>query len=560
MKLWLKVFTLLSCMAPLPLLAAGPGDEVVVVYNSTMPESKQVAYHYALKRHVPTNQVFGLDLPKGEDITRAEFADSLQKPLYQKLEAAKLWRTGRVTIPATTNQPERVESKVVESKIRYAALCYGVPLRILPDPKHREPGMESLRVEMQRNEAAVDNELALLPSLRQGLPLAGPLRNWAFTTTNTAMLHPTNGLLLVARLDGPTPEIAAALVDKAIQAETDGLWGRAYFDLRNTDDPNLKSGDEWIFKASEVCRHLGWETVVDRNPGLFPASFPMSQIGIYAGWYAADIHGALAAPKVEFMPGAFAYHLHSFSAVTLRSTNQAWAGPLLARGVTATMGTVHEPYLAGTPDIGIFMARWLYNGFSFGEAAYSCQSILSWMTTVVGDPLYRPCGRNPDQLQEDLRQRGSPMYDWAILRLLTFNLVAAKPLSNCVKYLEELPLTRKSAVLSEKLGDLYLEQGKPSSAVHAWQQALKENPSPMQAVRLLLTLGEKLPSLDREAEACEALQTVLNDHPEYPDKLGLCQKLLPLAQKLGKKADAEKYETQIKALTTPPPAPAITEP
>ncbi len=53
----------------------------------------------------------------------------------------------------------------------------------------------------------------------------------------------------------------------------------------------------------------------------------MSHIAIYAGWYDGDVSGPFAAPKVEFMPGAFAYHLHSFSADTLRSTTQQLVRP-----------------------------------------------------------------------------------------------------------------------------------------------------------------------------------------------------------------------------------------
>ena len=61
-----------------------------------------------------------------------------------------------------------------------------------------------------------------------------------------------------------------------------------------------------------------------------------------------------------------------------------------------------------------------------------------------------------------------------------------------IALLEELGPTKESAVLSEKLADLYAAQGKPFSAVHAYVQALKLDPSPQQRLRLLLTLGEKL--------------------------------------------------------------------
>ena len=59
------------------------------------------------------------------------------------------------------------EGAVLESKIRYAVLCYGVPLRILKDPTIKEEVEEQLRPELRRNEAAVDSELACLPLLER---------------------------------------------------------------------------------------------------------------------------------------------------------------------------------------------------------------------------------------------------------------------------------------------------------------------------------------------------------------------------------------------------------
>jgi uncharacterized protein (TIGR03790 family) len=534
------------------LCAANPGDEVVIVYNTRVPESKKVADYYAKRRHVPANQIFGFGLSTNEDMSRKEFRDTLQKPLAKALESAKLWHIAARTVPATTNYPARVEPQVVQSKIRYALLCYGVPLRIEADPELKEEGTEDLRAELRRNEAAVDSELALLPLVEQKVMLAGPLRNAVYTTTNVAMLHPTNGVLLVTRLDGPTAAIARGLVDKALEAETNGLWGRAYFDLRNITEPGLKQGDDWIRGASEICRHLGFETVVDENPGTFPAGFPMSQIAYYVGWYDGDVSGPFTQPTVEFMPGAFAYHLHSTSAATLRSTSQHWAGPLLAKGATATMGCVYEPYLGGTPDMAVFTARFVFHGFTFGEAAYASQPVLSWQTTVVGDPLYRPFGKNADQLHRELVVRRSKLVEWSYLRLANLNLANGKPLGAIVALLEAIDTTKGSAVLTEKLGDLYGAQGKPSSSVRAYEGALKLDPSPQQRLRLRLTLGEKLLALDRAPEAYANLQKLLEEFPNYPDKLALYRKLLALAQKLDKKTEAEAYQAEIDRLSPPP--------
>jgi uncharacterized protein (TIGR03790 family) len=399
------------------LFADEPGDAVVVIYNAQLPESKEVADHYAARRHVPENQMIGLKLTTNEVMTRGEYRDQLENPLLHFLDAEKLL----VFEPdaGSTNSGAR---KLKEAKIRYAVLCYGVPLKIAEDGSLKEPGEEKLQEALRRNGAAVDSELCLLPWPDPHRKLAGFQRNPFYGATNAALLDPTNGLLLVARLDGPDAATAGALVDKAMEAESNGLWGRAYFDMQGITNGAFKKGDDWIGVAAMAAGNYGFETVVDDKPATFSAGFPMSQIALYAGWYDGNASGPFAQPKVEFMPGAFAYHLHSFSAWTLRSTSNYWCGPLLAKGATATMGCVEEPYLDGTPNVGIFFTRWLA-GFSFGEAAYASQAMLSWQTTVIGDPLYRPFGKDPRILHEALMARHSPLIEWSHLRVVNLSLL-----------------------------------------------------------------------------------------------------------------------------------------
>jgi len=515
-----------------PLFACAGGNEVVVIYNNRMPGSKVVAEHYAQMRQVPESQVYGFDLPITEEMTRAEFENALQFPLASRLAVDKLWRFGSVTNAATNGQPKRVENRIVESKIRYAVLCYGVPLKIAADPNLREPGRENARPELLRNDAAVDSELAWLPLVKMNVPLSGPLPNWVYGTTNTALLHPTNGILLVARLDGPSVEIARGLVDKALAAERDGLWGRAYFDARGLDKTNsYYAGDEWILNAGEICRELGFETTVDKNPGTFPADFPMSQIAIYCGWYDENVSGPFTLPKVEFMPGAFAYHLHSFSAPTLRSTNQFWVGPLLAKGATCTMGCVNEPYLSGTPNVAAFLARLTAGGFTFGEAAWVAQPVLSWQTTVVGDPLYRPFAKELAELHAEFARTHNPLIEWSYLRIVDLNLAHGAPVYQYTALLENIPNTRTSAVLTEKLAGLYDLQGKPSSAIETYRRALTRNPSPEQRIRIRLTLAEKLLAQNREADAIENYKQLLQESPDYPGKPSIEAKLAALEPK-----------------------------
>lgn len=524
---------LVSAPALLPFSARAGGDEVVVIYNTRLPESKAVAEHYAAARKVPASQVFGFSLTTNEIILRDDFTEHLQKPLAEKLEAARLWKFGEVTVPATNGQPGQTNLRVTASKIRYAVLCYGVPLKIAPSSLFEEFAAKITNDSFRHNEAAVDSELAWLPLLKMKVPLTGPLPNPFYGCTNAALLNCTNGLLLVTRLDGPTPEIAKALVDKALQAETNGLWGRAYLDARGLDksDTNYFLGDQWMLASAEICRQLGFETEVDTNADPFPASFPMSHIAIYAGWYAGNVCGPLALPHVEFMPGAFAYHLHSFSADTLQSDTSNWCGPLLARGATCTMGCVYEPYLQFTPNIAHFLAT-LGGQFTFGEGAWAAQPALSWMTTVVGDPLYQPFMHLPAELHAKMWRDKNPLIEWSFDRLVCLDLAHGVRVPQLIQFLENLKPTPQSAVLTEKLASLYDAAGKPNSAIESWQHALELKPSPQQRLRIRLALGAKLVAQGHDAEAVANYKALLAEAPDYPDRKGIEDKLKAVQDKI----------------------------
>jgi tetratricopeptide (TPR) repeat protein len=340
---------------------------------------------------------------------------------------------------------------------------------------------------------------------------------------------------MVTRLDGPNADIARGLVDKSMEAETNGLCGRGYFDLRNlpTNSP-YSMGDQWILGAGKVCQYFGgYETTFDTNAATFPADFPMSQIAIYCGWYDENASGPFAQKNVEFMPGAFAYHLHSFSAAVVRSTTERWVGPLLAKGAAATMGCVAEPYLSGTPDVSVFCARWIALGFTFGEAAYASQETLSWQTTVIGDPLYRPFGKPLQTLIEEQDAAHSKWIDWSYLRAANISLWRGKRPSDVAAILQNLPLTKESAVLTEKIADLYEDAGMPASAIEAYENALKLDASPLQRVRIRLVLAKELTAENKTKEAYSDLKSLLEEDPDYPGRPAVVKRIMELATKIG---------------------------
>lgn len=90
---------------------------------------------------------------------------------------------------------------------------------------------------------------------------------------------------------------------------------------------------------------MGYDTSVDRAPATMPVTARIDAPVMYFGWYGGNLEGPFTLPGFRFPPGAIALHIHSYSATTVRSASSGWVGPFVARGVTAAMGNVYEPYL-----------------------------------------------------------------------------------------------------------------------------------------------------------------------------------------------------------------------
>lgn len=494
-------------------MARAAGNEVLVIYNARMPASEAVARHYARKRSVPESQVLGLPLPDGANLSRADYVSSLQEPIRRHLADKGLaeW----VNDPGAPNQGRkgasagpRVRLRLVRSEIRYLLLCYGVPWYIPHDPSLRSD-IEGVPAQFQRNDASVDDELALLPRLGFDDPIA-TVPNPVVGATNSAGIHPTNGVFMVTRLDGPTPEIAQGLVDKAMEAESRGLWGHAYIDLRAITNGPYLWGDRMLTNTATAAKRLGFETFVDNQPATLGVGFPLSQVALYFGWYDSGVTGPFYRAAVEFLPGAFAYHLHSFSAANLRSASENWVGPLLARGATASMGCVAEPYLEYTPNPAMFLERWGYVGMTLGEAALAAHPVLSWQTVVVGDPLYRPFGRTVAEQGQRLEADQDPWTAYALVRNANLQLMAGRPAEAVREQLEGLRWATNHATVAEKIGRMYWSGLRVRRAVEWYDTALAlTNGTPMQRRRLLSDSVEAHRVLGQPAEAYRCLEQLV---------------------------------------------------
>ena len=152
-----------------------------------------------------------------------------------------------------------------------------------------------------------------------------------------------------------------------------------------------------------------------------------------------------------------------------------------------------------------------------------------------------------------LLARHSPLVEWSHLQVANLNLVMNFPVSEVLGYLEQEPTTRKSAVLQEKLGELFYSRGKLADAIDAYGKALKLEMTPLQRVRVMLAQAQLLSLYAKRQQALELYRQFLKQFPDYPDLLAIYQKMLLLAQDLNLASEVEKIQDHIARLSPPQP-------
>jgi uncharacterized protein (TIGR03790 family) len=430
--------------------------QTVVVFNESDLDSVGLASFYAEQRKIPKSNLVGIKCSGREEITRREYDENIAEPLRKVFVERGWWKLREKADEA---------GKVEETKIHFVALMRGVPLKIAATPSAYEGDViEGSPAEIvQQNAAAVDSELAVLGLWSRRI--SGVLKNPYYRDIQSFQKTEMKSQLLVCRLDGPSVTDVRRMITDGIAAEKDGLRGFAYIDARGIpeNDPRaagLMEAERWLFSAAEHLRAHGMPVILDNGPVLFPEQYPMRHCALYLGWYYESFYGPFTQGNFKFVPGAIAVHLHSFTADTLRSNTRNWCGPFIAHGAAATMGNVYEPYLTLTPHLDVFEQR-INEGFTFAEAGHMSVRFLSWMTTWVGDPLYRP-------FRFRLEGKNLPSNEWDAY---SAGVAAwAKPGGND-DMLEEAAKHLKSGIIYEGLGLLHLRAGNNAVAERAFQSA-----------------------------------------------------------------------------------------
>jgi uncharacterized protein (TIGR03790 family) len=375
-------------------------NQILVIANSDIKESAELAKYYCKKRKVPKSNILFLSLGKrlSDDISREDYLSKLAEPVRNKLLEPDFF------------------------KIKCLLTTYGIPFKV--GPRGRLAGQEAALIELRArleeeksrlenqpsNRSQIETNIALLKSQIDSIEgretdasvdselsmvLFGDyeLYRWQPNELKSVLLRKISRTLMVSRLDGPTFEIAQGLIDKAITAEQKGLKGFAYIDSGYSavdKSAIVEQYDRSLRRLAEQIRGRTALTVVEEDTaGLFaPGQCPST--AIYFGWYSL----AKYIDSFDFIDGAIGIHIASSEAVNLRDIKSSqWCPSMLREGVAVTMGAVVEPYLHAFPDPDAFFSE-LLDGRCIVEAYYYTNSCNSWRLVLIADPLYRPF-KNP---------------------------------------------------------------------------------------------------------------------------------------------------------------------
>lgn len=378
-------------------------NEVLVVANQNRPESIALARHYMDRRDIPSGNIVLLATDALETVSRKDYNVRIAEPVRS----------------AVRNRPH----------IRCLVLMYGIPLKVSPPVataaekrkvrslRQEERNIEamlkadeiqadyrqSLEDELKRVKkeiaslnrtdqlASVDSEIALVGA--REYPLSGRIHNPYFLGfQDIEKVLRKKDVLMVSRLDGPTPGIVRRIIDDTMKTEAIGLKGTACFDARWPDnDQKPRSGyqyyDKSIHRAAGIVNKSGrMPVVVEASENLFKKG-ECQEAALYCGWYSL----AKYIDAFEWQPGAIGFHIASAECTTLKKTgSQVWCKKMLEKGIAATIGPVGEPYVDGFPLPEIFFSFLVDGYLTLAECYLVSLPYLSWKMVLVGDPLYRP--------------------------------------------------------------------------------------------------------------------------------------------------------------------------
>ncbi len=364
-----------------PTVSSLTAANVLVLYNSASAVGTQIANYYAqVHPGVRLAGITGVD-PNSEDIT----ADNYLSTIRPQVLAALTSDTD--VIVTTKGLPLRIQ--VTQAAMPLFS-TYVDPQGITR-PIYAWSQFSSLESEL----ASVDTVSTWQMIGDQSRIITNHFTVNPYYGSNVSFSHDTYGTRLTARLDGLTVADVIASIDRAQDAEigpANSPSGPYFFIV--DDDPSKSYGQSMNDLVNNVLTPGGYPVVFD-NTSAFVGTAP----GPVIGYDSHGVHQAstpaeylLNGLNVTLANGAVFQSWESYNAYSFNTSNphgnQGQIAEWLQIGGTAAVGHVEEPGASSsTVNNEDKLFRMLLAGYTFAEAAWSGNAQLSFVNTVIGDPL-----------------------------------------------------------------------------------------------------------------------------------------------------------------------------
>ncbi|MBU2480344.1 MAG: TIGR03790 family protein, partial [Proteobacteria bacterium] len=260
-------------------------------------------------------------------------------------------------------------------------IMFGLPLRISPPRNSPEKTDKT---------ASFDSELMLVKKKTYNLNMWLPNPYYlGFKNQKTSLFR--SDVIMTSRLDGADTATVKRIINDSMEAEKNGLKGKAYFDARWIEPGKIEVSGYAFYDKSlhETARILSESKIIpvilNDGPELFQKG-ESPDTALYCGWYSL----AQYVDAFTWQKGSVGYHIASAECTTLKKEDsQVWCKKMLDNGIAATIGPVGEPYVQAFPVPALFFSFLAEGYLTLAESYLVSLPYLSWKMVLVGDPLYR---------------------------------------------------------------------------------------------------------------------------------------------------------------------------
>lgn len=359
---------------------------VLVLYNADSSDGIEIADYYA-QAH-PGVRLLGLSgVSSAEEVDQNHYLDVIRPQVLAGL-------TSETDVIVTTKGlPLRIKNTAPNPGTYegWRGEGFGVPILDNWWGKYSSLESELTRIDLIDSAEMMGDQAAFLSP--PSFPFAtdhqasNPYFNstQAFDRDNPA----AEGMRLAARLDAFTVDDVKGMIDRAQTALNLPAQQMVIVD----DDPDAPAAmvDRMVPLAFDVLEPMGQTFVYDPTVAdIIDAPLPV--IGLVSHGSHAAGPGYIDNLRFELADGAVLHTWESFNAYSFVEGNnkygQGLLGEWIASGGTAALGHVHEPTAsaAKVANEDIFWQR-LLSGSTLAEAAWAATPQLSFVNTLIGDPL-----------------------------------------------------------------------------------------------------------------------------------------------------------------------------